>query len=574
MTSIPRENIFICGMSRSGTTLLTTVLDSHPDVSMGYELLPADLPTVPQMMALLSEKIAEYQDDVPAICKALKQENLKAFATFVNRCYRTNVLPQELLEELGAIKEQPTFKLDTNQFPFRIAISKLVVDKKRQKEGTIAQGFKINAPGFEQVHKLLPSSTFIYILRDPRDVVASHIKRGFDRTVPQIIKAWRSYLENFIKLQKKYPEQTYLIRYEDLVADPDRFVKEIVEACGLPFVTEVREFFRSKASVHTSGHANTEELSQDFFTSSIGRWKQELDIETVHEIERLCGKLLEEFRYRKANTAVTAIARKTVEAKRKSFIPKRKFNQQDYHNLIEEHRQNRVNLTWHEAVSKTQAHGEDVFLVRHDIDHDIETALRMAQWEHQHNIRATYCVLHTAWYYGEFHNGRYTHYDLMVENCKKIQDLGHEINFHNNLAVLALQTGYNPFEILEQELEFFSLHGIRITGTSTHGDRLCRDLDFRNYELFAESVYESRGGVRTVAWEHHKVTLGSRSMKEFGLLYEGYDLPRDVYVTDSGGNLRVIENTKGRAGLRRSEMEELPYKTILGVLTHPIWWDL
>ena len=27
----------VCGMSRSGTTLLVTMLDSHPEISMGYE---------------------------------------------------------------------------------------------------------------------------------------------------------------------------------------------------------------------------------------------------------------------------------------------------------------------------------------------------------------------------------------------------------------------------------------------------------------------------------------------------------------------------------------------------------
>ena len=34
------SHVFTFGISRSGTTLLTTILDSHPDVSMGYELLP------------------------------------------------------------------------------------------------------------------------------------------------------------------------------------------------------------------------------------------------------------------------------------------------------------------------------------------------------------------------------------------------------------------------------------------------------------------------------------------------------------------------------------------------------
>ena len=38
------QHVFACGYSRSGTTLLTTILDSHPDIAMGYELMPLGLP--------------------------------------------------------------------------------------------------------------------------------------------------------------------------------------------------------------------------------------------------------------------------------------------------------------------------------------------------------------------------------------------------------------------------------------------------------------------------------------------------------------------------------------------------
>jgi hypothetical protein len=63
-------------------------------------------------------------------------------------------------------------------------------------------------------------------------------------------------------------------------------------------------------------------------------------------------------------------------------------------------------------------------------------------------------------------------------------------------------------------------------------------------------------------------------MSEFGLTYEGYDLPRDVYVSDSGGRLKVVTDTEGRGGLRRSEMSTPPpYQRVIGILTHPVWWD-
>ncbi len=95
-------------------------------------------------------------------------------------------------------------------------------------------------------------------------------------------------------------------------------------------------------------------------------------------------------------------------------------------------------------------------------------------------------------------------------------------------------------------------------GTSTHGDQLCSRLGFGNLELFSETVYPSGGGARTLEHEGRAVTIGTRSMAEFGLTYEGYDLPRDVYITDSGGRLKVVHDAAGRAGLPEPSSSRCP----------------
>ncbi len=162
----------------------------------------------------------------------------------------------------------------------------------------------------------------------------------------------------------------------------------------------------------------------------------------------------------------------------------------------------------------------------------------------------------------------------MLDACREIQSLGHEINLHNNVAAIALRTGQDPIELLQQEIMFLRIHGINITGTSTHGDRICRELDFRNFELFSECVYEKRGGPRTVRHEEHSVELGTVSMRDLGLAYEAYDIPRDLYLSDSGGRLRTHTDTRGRGGKLRDQLGHLyPYAKIVGILTHPIWWD-
>lgn len=559
-------------MSRSGTTLLTTILDSHPDVAMGYEMLPAGLPCSTEMISLLEPLIEAEGDDGEPCGSVLRSRGHKPFGTFVKRCARTAVHPSELVGVLRDLARDGVDEFET--LPQRIRISAEVVGIKRARESATCLGFKMNSPSVGTLSEIYPDSSLIYIVRDPRDVVASHIKRGFDRTLEHICAAWNNYLTQFRRLMAAGDARAIIVRYEDLVQHPDQEIKRIIDCCGLSPDGAMRTFFQSKASVHTGGHVNADNLQKDFFTSSIGRWATELSALQVSQIENSCRDLMQEMQYRPVSDTVIPLA--TDAETHRQRIGKRKILYRDqYETLLAPFCSGYRNITWAEAAGDQLHAGERVLLIRHDVDHDFETALDTARWEASHGLRATYCMLHTAWYYGEFRDGQQYRTREMIDCCLELQRLGHEINLHNNFVVVGLQTGIDPRILLRDELAFLRSHGIVIRGTSTHGDRLCRELDFRNYELFRETVYASRGGPRTVHHDGNSVELGAVSMEDFGLEYEGYDLPRDYYISDSGSRLRVRHNTRGRAGLRRGDLGDfVAYPRIVGVLTHPIWWNM
>lgn len=246
----------------------------------------------------------------------------------------------------------------------------------------------------------------------------------------------------------------------------------------------------------------------------------------------------------------------------------------DYEELLRPYLDGHEMLLYREYVREKCLDGRRLLLIRHDIDHDYLTALRMARWESTRGIRATYCVLHSAWYYGPLKKGSYTHTKDMLVTMQEIQRLGHEISFHNDLVGLALETGLDPVRLLKEELAFFRENGIEITGSATHGTHLCRELKFRNWELFTECCDDRFGGPRTVEYDGEagkvSVELGKHPLSEFGLEYEAYDIARDVYHTDSGGALRTRHGTRGRRLFGRKNPET---SQVVGVLTHPIWWD-
>ena len=566
-------HVLACGMSRSGTTLLTTILDSHPDISMGYELLPVDLPPVAETITLLDAAIEESHGDSDACGDLLRAKDVKPLGTFVKRCARTLTTAQELRDICRAFVSEGCDSFDGLEMRTRLSLA--VVQNKMRKEGTTFCGFKINSPSVSAFDPVIPDGRFIYILRDPRDVVASHFAHDFDRTLKHICKAWANYVEQFDTFIQANSDRAYLVRYEDLVARPEETLREALGRIGLPFASQILRFFDSKASVHRGGHVNSDNLRKNFYSSSIARWQRELSIDQIREIQLDCGALMERYGYVAAPTAKPVkMPRALRQQMTEKLAVKKKFGRALYAEMLEPFLLDHVNLTWHEAAEGEKARGRNILILRHDVDHDIDTALRIAKWEHQRELRATYCILHTAWYYGQTKKRGFERYQYVLDACREIQSLGHEINLHNNVAAIALRTGQDPIELLQQEIMFLRIHGINITGTSTHGDRICRDLDFRNFELFSECVYEKRGGPRTITHEGNSVELGTVSMRDLGLAYEAYDIPRDLYISDSGGRMRTHTNTRGRGGKLRDQLEHLyPYAKIVGILTHPIWWD-
>ncbi len=168
-----------------------------------------------------------------------------------------------------------------------------------------------------------------------------------------------------------------------------------------------------------------------------------------------------------------------------------------------------------------------ICLLRHDVDLHIERALKIAKIEYSLKIQSTYFVLHGAKYYRD---------KDFIKNCKKLQDMGHEVGFHNNILTVAMKTAREPKDILEKELAYLKNNGINISGISAHGDSACRKFNYTNYEIFksCSPPYKKRR-------ERFKgIKLHTLDLRDYGL-YEAYFLPRDFYITDCRGTWRYIK---------------------------------
>ena len=121
--------------------------------------------------------------------------------------------------------------------------------------------------------------------------------------------------------------------------------------------------------------------------------------------------------------------------------------------------------------------------LRHDVDKRIDIAHKMAKYERKMGICSTYFIRHTAEYFAK---------DEAWALIMDMQDMGHEIGFHNDLlSELVAHPDIVVKERLESCLCKMWANGIDVHGTSAHGSHLARTYRFLNGYVWREVEQES-----------------------------------------------------------------------------------
>lgn len=196
--------------------------------------------------------------------------------------------------------------------------------------------------------------------------------------------------------------------------------------------------------------------------------------------------------------------------------------------------------------------GASVIGLRHDVDNEISSSVLMAQWEAERGYRSTYFILHTAPYWDDK--------ETLPAALEVIAECGHEIGFHLNALTVAIETGADPLDIVQEAVDELRSYGYPVRGVVAHGDPACYEHHFINDEIFVESRREGYGPADRVVAD---IKLQPVSRAEFGFDYDPNWLPRGDYLSDSGGRWsQQFEKVAARFPLRGQ----------LHLLTHCCWW--
>lgn len=268
------EGIIVLGSPRSGTTLMRRILDAHPEIAC-----PGETNLFAGCARLLQSETLNEGVDVGVLAGMQfagfpENEFLGRLRDFAFGFFREYALKRE--KRVWASKTAfDIFHLE--------AIEKLCGKHSRflciQRHGLdVACSLKdlceTNGVYLSELHE--------YIKRHPRPLEA------FCHVWVDVTRAMQAFV-------KRHPENALLIRYEDLVANPEPVLRQIAEFAGVSWTPAWVEQALSRSGDIGLGDWKTYSKSS-VDSQSVGRWRS-LSAHTVSLMARICNPTLESCGY-------------------------------------------------------------------------------------------------------------------------------------------------------------------------------------------------------------------------------------------------------------------------------------
>ena len=276
---------FIMGRPRSGTTLLSTLFDAHPNVK-----LPPEYP----VFLLLYQKF-----------RKVKTWDHAQIISFVDHVFQNHTFNNLTLGNLKINRE--AFIAELTSLAYKGTIQDFLKKINEQafslfpKQEIFQIGDKnpVYSIHTKRFLKIFPEAKFICIIRDYRDNYLSMRNLSELRLeAPDLglqVARWRFVARLFLECKKRYPARFHIVRYEDLVTDQENVMRELCGFIGISYNPSVFDFFKLKdESMKFYPRELFEKFHQSLMnpvnTGRMNLWKKQMDEKQVRVADQIAGK--------------------------------------------------------------------------------------------------------------------------------------------------------------------------------------------------------------------------------------------------------------------------------------------
>jgi hypothetical protein len=277
------KHLFISGPPRSGTTLLQLLLSEHsriaisPETTFIQNLLIWELKNNVVIRGKIKEKLLGYINNDIKLSTWPHFDVSNFYSEVINNDFKVD----ELLNKLFY-----NYSIGCQKEPRYIGNKKEIYS---QKYGIY-------------IKKIFPDSKFIFIVRDPRDVVASSINNLYGYDLKRA--AFNCYYMGYYiqKIRKLYPKDVFIIKYENLAKNPRTETKKICSFLDLDFQSSMLDFYNSNKDYKNligstkNIHKNT---NKPINSDNSFKWKRN-NVFSEHElkcIEHMTFNYIKSFKY-------------------------------------------------------------------------------------------------------------------------------------------------------------------------------------------------------------------------------------------------------------------------------------
>ncbi len=299
------EAIFIGGVPRSGTTLMRMVLLKHSRVAIADEnhFLGHPWPWLDRSWSPERVGSLDTDDDVRHLVDRIYSDGFQRGTWFRGQSglwrWTARKIPRDDLERrLLAGERSP-------RGVFRVLMEAYADSRRRAVIGEKTPAH------FRHVDTLLdwfPDARVIHMIRDPRAVYVSEVKRrtAIPDTLPyrllarvppamralilvQVARTWAEAVNHHRRNARRYPDRYRLVRFEDLVREPEQVVADLCRFLGVAF-----EPVMLQQKVVSKGDRIGE---VGFDAGAADRWQQAITPRDRRWLERLLGGRIDELGY-------------------------------------------------------------------------------------------------------------------------------------------------------------------------------------------------------------------------------------------------------------------------------------
>jgi tetratricopeptide (TPR) repeat protein len=229
-----RPPVFLMGFPRSGTTLLDTILRSHPAID-----------------------VAEEKPGIAALEIHLQETRGWSIDQFARLDDHDVQGLQQLYWQCMA--------------PFWDSSHPVLIDK-----------LPLHICAVPLIQAVFPDATFLLAIRNPRDTVLSCVQQTFAandamlhlRSLPEAARFYDQVMAAWLHMQRQLDPAVQVIRYEDLIADLPATIQPVLDRLNLPWDERLLAFQRTARDRDLINTPSAAQVVQPLYSSAINKWRR------------------------------------------------------------------------------------------------------------------------------------------------------------------------------------------------------------------------------------------------------------------------------------------------------------